>query len=216
MVAYICRVASQVFPYLTDCAPLGHGPTHPYVDEMSKASHLINVGVMPYEPDTVNGVVDIMEELQRSVPQKAGSMIPAVCHGDGKSFQLMAIAQRDRVRGQSPMERLEGLVPGVQEFHLEGVLMGVSLHFVMMLFTALCQHDSYSSTALSIEYCMNPILGNKQHLFFKDIYKDHFSPSTFRQPCTLAHLKQVFGHKGVSSTHIMGNYAYNKDFLQVL
>ena len=57
------------------------------------------------------------------IPEKDGKLYTSIVYGDGLSCERGNDAQLARSNGLSPRERLEGLEPGVQEFHKEMLLL---------------------------------------------------------------------------------------------
>lgn len=82
-----------------------------------------SLGVIEEETASSDGVASIMGVLQMKV--KATKDRPVVCYGDGLSIQRMIQAKDLRYQDLDPKERLDGLVPGVQEMHKHGILLQV-------------------------------------------------------------------------------------------
>ena len=78
----------------------------------------ISLGVMHENPSSTQGVIRILEGLQKYVPQiDSNNTYPMVVWGDGLSCERTNDAQFARVNGATPTSRLESFQPAAQEFH---------------------------------------------------------------------------------------------------
>ena len=96
---------------------------HAHSLESSYKSVLINLGVFNENPSSTQGAIGIYQRLQKYVPEIDGKLQTAIVYGDGLSCERGNDAHLARCNGLNPTERLEGLEPGVQEFHKEMLLL---------------------------------------------------------------------------------------------
>ncbi|XP_070559583.1 uncharacterized protein [Ptychodera flava] len=91
---------------------------HQYIQESKKKSTIINLGIIKENPATNNGVVAIMNNLNKYVPQRnPGDPYPILCHGDQSSAERMVEGRHAMADSEDPSDRLIGLVPNCQDFY---------------------------------------------------------------------------------------------------
>lgn len=84
-----------------------------------------NIGIMEENPSTVQGVVNILENLHTYVPASGDQVHTLICWGDGLSCERHVDAQNARANAATKTDRLQGLEPSPQEFHKRMLLMQV-------------------------------------------------------------------------------------------
>ncbi len=78
----------------------------------------VPLGVLNKDEAKVRDMIDIIEEYQKYVPvDPKGYPQPTILYGDGLSCERHHDAQVSRANHDTPMGRLEGLHPGIQEWH---------------------------------------------------------------------------------------------------
>lgn len=88
-----------------------------------------NIGIIDANPSTTAGVIDIMAQLHRYVPQDSttGHVLETIAaHGDVGAVVRMVDAKRARSCDVTSVHRLDGLEPVPPEFHHRGVMLQVS------------------------------------------------------------------------------------------
>ncbi|XP_060559101.1 uncharacterized protein LOC132719356 [Ruditapes philippinarum] len=100
-----------------------HHIVHEHSLRSTQKSLLINLGVFNEDPSSTQGAIGIYEALQRYIPTVDDKPVTAIVYGDGLSCERGNDARKARANGLNPCERLEGLEPGVQEFHKEMLLL---------------------------------------------------------------------------------------------
>lgn len=85
----------------------------------------VNLGVVSSNPGSKTGLIKIMKFLHEYVPTVDEAPMPILCCADTPSVERMIHCRRDRNGGQTPAQRLEGLIPTPQEFHKEMFLLQV-------------------------------------------------------------------------------------------
>ena len=63
-----------------------------------------------------------MEYLHQFLPTEGQEIYPIVAFGDGLSVERMLDSKKAQVTGETPKDRLEGLVPSPLEFHRRDIL----------------------------------------------------------------------------------------------
>ena len=109
----------------TNCSK---APVHEHIDDMNRKSEIGNLGVVEENPSSTPGTIKIMEYLHKFVPSVDKDVHPIPCFGDGLSVERMCDAKRARAGGETPIDRLEGLIPCPQEFHRRGLLLQDSMN----------------------------------------------------------------------------------------
>lgn len=86
----------------------------------------IPLGVLNKDESKISDMIDIMDTYQQYVPAE-NFLTPTILYGDGLSCERANDAQNARINGQSARDRLEGLVPAIQEWHKRGILLEVKV-----------------------------------------------------------------------------------------
>ncbi|KAL7395577.1 hypothetical protein ABVT39_019611 [Epinephelus coioides] len=85
--------------------------------------HPVNLGVLSCNPSSNSGVIEIMTFLHQFVLVRDNKLLPILCCGDGLSVERMTNCHCARNTGETPSDRVEGLIPTPQEFHREMILL---------------------------------------------------------------------------------------------
>ena len=99
---------------------------HQFTSEMSQESTVVNLGTVSANPASTARVIDIMTNLHKYVPSKGNGLHTVVCNGDQLSVERMTHCKIARIRGATPLARLDGMVETPQEFHKCGIILQVT------------------------------------------------------------------------------------------
>ncbi|XP_070571512.1 uncharacterized protein [Ptychodera flava] len=92
--------------------------SHPYIKESTEKSTIFNLGIIKENPASNKGVVAIMKNLKKYVPQRGpGDPYRVLCHGDQLSAERMVEGRQAMASSENPFDRLIGLEPNCQDFH---------------------------------------------------------------------------------------------------
>ena len=89
----------------------------------------MNLAAVEENPCSIAGVTNILRFLHKYIPQYNGNLHVIATHGDGLSVERMHDAIRHNSGGETPVERLEGVLPVPQEFHKRMILLQVHTFF---------------------------------------------------------------------------------------
>ncbi|KAK3101689.1 hypothetical protein FSP39_005507 [Pinctada imbricata] len=104
---------------------------HDYLQESNRKSEIVNLGVIPENPSTCKGTIQIMKYLNQYIPMyKDGQPFQLLCHGDQLSVERMLDAKLAMACSSSPSDQLAGLVPRPQNFHRRCILMQDSMNLL--------------------------------------------------------------------------------------
>ena len=82
--------------------------------------------MIPENPSSGKGVIEIMKTLNKYVPMKTSSIPhPVMCNGDQLSIERMVDARHIQATSSTPLNRMCGLEPSPQEFHKRCIVLQV-------------------------------------------------------------------------------------------
>lgn len=83
----------------------------------------IPLGVLQKDETRIADMIDVMLHYDQYVP--GNPLIPVILYGDGLSCERVNDASNARINAHTPRDRLEGLIPAIQEWHKRVLLLGV-------------------------------------------------------------------------------------------
>ncbi|XP_071483013.1 uncharacterized protein [Diadema antillarum] len=92
---------------------------HSHTTEMDEKSQCVTLGVVDADPGSTQGMISVMEHLQKYVPVVDDHPKPCLLSGDGLTIERILHAQRARSNGAKWDDRLEAFYACPQEFHKE-------------------------------------------------------------------------------------------------
>ncbi|XP_072037402.1 uncharacterized protein [Amphiura filiformis] len=117
----IGQIISSHCPHLSwmkNCLP---SLTHKHMDSMKKKSEVVNLGVIMQNENTKEGIAVIVKDQNGYIPEDGqGNPITTPLGGDQLTIERSDHAIEDQRDAFSPMERLEGLQPVIEDFHTQG------------------------------------------------------------------------------------------------
>lgn len=87
----------------------------------------VNLGVVEENTSSISGVANVMRHLHKYVPRGENGLHVIPCHGDGLSVERMGDAMKHNASADTPLTRLQGVVPVPQEFHKSMILLKVNI-----------------------------------------------------------------------------------------
>ncbi|XP_011679955.2 uncharacterized protein LOC105445739 [Strongylocentrotus purpuratus] len=92
---------------------------HPFMKEMKKKSEVVNLGVLTSNENTHEGMVEILDHMNKYVPVETDGTTPVkiISGGDLLTCERETNTILDRQDSPSPMARWDGLVPVIDDFH---------------------------------------------------------------------------------------------------
>jgi len=98
-------------------------------------SFQVSLGVVNHNEASTDGILKIMEYQHKYVPSNDHAMVRTFAVGDLLTVERSQNAQEDMIDHPKPTERLEGLIPGLADFHTYGNFLEVRaiLYITIML-----------------------------------------------------------------------------------
>ena len=126
MTTIVMRILCDNLPALQKSKSriLKHIP-HQYSVQMQEKSQVVRNNLFPLNRGNLHSFLEIMDSLQKYVPDLQGETYPILCCGDGLSVERMVHCREARLNGSDPQKRFEGLVEAPQEFHKDMILLQV-------------------------------------------------------------------------------------------
>ncbi|KAL3878532.1 hypothetical protein ACJMK2_030872 [Sinanodonta woodiana] len=98
-------------------------------------------------------MVDIVVEYHQYVPGSLDSdPISCILYGDALSCERANDAQNARINGESKWDRLQGLVPAIQEWHKHGILLEAHTSLYIYVRNRCRHHNVNSKTSSCFNY----------------------------------------------------------------
>ena len=86
----------------------------------------VGLGVLDENEASTEGIVKVMQHLHKYVPgHGTDKVVPILSGGDLLTAEREQNAQEQESDGRTPTDRLEGLVPTIEDMHTYGNFLGV-------------------------------------------------------------------------------------------
>uniref|UniRef100_A0A7M5VF96 C2H2-type domain-containing protein n=3 Tax=Clytia hemisphaerica TaxID=252671 RepID=A0A7M5VF96_9CNID len=104
---------------------------HDYMEETKRKSEITTLGILNKNENKTEDMIEIMEDLHTMVPcLEDGELVKTFAIGDLLTLEREIHSQEDLRCSTTAIKRLEGLIPGLADFHTYGNFMEVVWHFL--------------------------------------------------------------------------------------
>jgi len=91
---------------------------HIYSEESSKKSEIVSLGILDINQSTTHGTKEVLKFLTKYFPKIGNRKLQMVVGGDALSVKMMVNAKYHLTNSGPADEKLDGVAPGIGQFHL--------------------------------------------------------------------------------------------------